>query len=193
MSQSLIRESHEHEPRERTPESRLARPALIVDDALFAGVTPPRGSSIAEASYGIPVQLGSRALLVAVVVAVSFAAGFGGGFLVGQRSRPSTESIDVSHDESATEPQPARAAEDPKPIASTTQKVAPISEEKDRVQSRSPQQRRRLLQFRTSRHRVRRLPQPWHVNPRYLLRLRRVLVRSTPAGAGVVVDGRRVV
>ena len=72
-SQPLIRESHEHEPRERKPESRVARPEPIVDDALFAEVTPPRARSIDEASYGIPVQSGSRALLVAVVVAVSVA------------------------------------------------------------------------------------------------------------------------
>ena len=131
MSQPLIRESDEHEPRERKPESRVVRLAPIVDDALFAEVTPPRASSRDEASSGIPVQSGSRALLVAVVVAVSFAAGFGGGFIVGQRSRPSTESIDISHYESVAEPQPTRAAvEDPKPIASTTQTVAPISEEK---------------------------------------------------------------
>ena len=121
------------EPRERTPESRVARPEPIVDVALFADVTPPRAASIDEASYGIPVQSGSRALLVAGIVAVSVASlatGFGGGFIVGQRSRPSTESIDVSHHESVAEPQPTPSAvEDPKPVASTTQMVAPISEE----------------------------------------------------------------
>ena len=45
--------------------------------------------------------------------------------------RRSTESSDVSHHEPVAEPQPARAAvEDPKPVASTTQTVAPISKEK---------------------------------------------------------------
>ena len=130
-SQPLIRESHEHEPREGAPESRVARPEPIVDATLLAEVTPPRASSIDEASYGILVQSGSRAFLVAAFVAVSFAAGFGGGFVVGHFSRPSTESIDVSHHESVAEPQPTRAAvEDPKPIASTTQTAAPVSVER---------------------------------------------------------------
>ena len=78
MSLPPTRESHEHALQEFMPESRLARPAPIVDDALLAEVPRPRASSIDEASHGIPVQWGSRALLVAVVVAVSFAAGFGG-------------------------------------------------------------------------------------------------------------------
>ena len=131
MSQPLNRESHGHEPRERTPENRVVRLAPIVDDALLAEVPTPRANSIDEASSGIPVQSGSRAVLVAVGVAVSLAAGFAGGFIVGQRSRPSTESIDISHDESIADPQPTRAAvEEPTPIASTTQTVAPISEEK---------------------------------------------------------------
>ena len=102
----------------------------------------------------------------------SFAAGFGGGFIVGQRSTPSTESIDISHDESVAEPQPTRAAvEDPKPIASTTQTVAPISEEK--VSSSEP-----------IAATVARQPAAPAVDSG------RLLVRSTPAGAGVVVDGQ---
>ena len=130
MSQPPIRESHEHKPRERTAERRVVRLAPIVDEALLAEVTPARAGSRDEASYGIPIQSWSRRLLLAVVVAVSFAAGFGGGFIVGQRSTPSTESIDISHHGSVAEPQPTRAAvEDPKPIASTTQTFAPISEE----------------------------------------------------------------
>jgi hypothetical protein len=169
MRPAPIRESHEHEPPERAPERRLARPALIVDDALLAEVTQPRASSIDEASRGIPVQVRSWTLLVAVVVAVSFAAGFGGGFIVGQRSRPSTESMDISHDESVAEPQPTGAAvEDPKPIASTVQKtVAPLSEEK--ASSSVPITATTKM-----------------VAP---IDSGRLLVRSTPAGAGVLVDG----
>ena len=146
-SQPLIQESHEHERRERKSESRVARPVPsevegpepIDEVALFADVTPPRARSIDEASYAIPVQSGSRALLVAGVVAVSvasFATGFGGGLIVGQRSGPAiesrlaTESRDVSHHEPVAAPQPARpAVEDPKPIASPTQPVAPMSKE----------------------------------------------------------------
>jgi hypothetical protein len=156
-SQPLIRESHEHEPREGVPESRVAQPEPIVDVDIesIADVTPPRASSMDEASSGVSVQSGSRAVLVAGVVAVSvasFATGFGGGFIVGHRSSPATESIDASHHESVAEPQPTRvAAEDPKPVAPTTQTVAPVSEEK--VSGR-------------------------------------LLVRSTPSGAGVVVDGQ---
>ena len=193
MSQPVIRESHEDEPRERKPESRLARPAPIVGDALFAEVTPPRASSIDEASYGIPVQSGSRALLVAVVVAVSFAAGFGGGFIVGQRSRPSTESIDVGHHESVAEPQPTRAAvEDPKPIASTTQTVAPISEEIDiefraiaaTKQTVAPISNEQASSSEPIAATVARQPAVPAVDSG------RLLVRSTPAGASVVVDGQ---
>jgi serine/threonine protein kinase len=194
MSQPVIQGSHEHALREFKPESRLARPALIVDDALLAEVPRPRprASSIDEPSYGIPVQLRSWALLVAAVVAVSFAAGFGGGFLVGQRSRPSTESIDISHDESVAEPQPTRAAvEDPKPIASTTQTVAPISKEK--VSSSAPIAATTKMVAPISNEQassspiaatVARQPAAPAVDSG------RLLVRSTPAGAGVVVDGR---
>jgi len=161
-SRPLIRESHEHERREGGPESPVARPEPIVDVALLADVTPPRAGTIDDASYVVPVQSGSRALLVAGVVAVSLASlatGFGGGFIVGQRSRPSTESIDVSHHESVAEPQPTRAAvEDPKPTASATQTVAATNV----------------------------APQP--TVP--AVESGRLLVRSTPAGAGVLVDGQ---
>jgi serine/threonine protein kinase len=168
-SQPVIQGSHEEALREFMPEMRLARSALIVDEALRPEVTRPRASSIDEASYGIPVQLRSWALVAAVVVALSFAAGFGGGFLVGQRSRPSTESIDTSHDDSATTPQPARAAlEDPKPIASIAQTVAPIS--KENVLPSAPIAATTKM-----------------VAP---IDSGRLLVRSTPAGAGVLVDGR---
>ena len=178
-SQPLI-QSHEHEPRERTPESRVARPEPIDDVALFAEVTPPRTRSIDEASHGIPVQSGSRTLLVAGIVAVSvasFATGFGGGFIFGQRSGPSTESIDVSHHESVADPQPTRTAgEDPKPVAATAQTGAPISEEK--VSSSKP-----IAAAVAPRPAV---PQP--AEP--AVESGHLFVRSKPAGAGVSVDGQ---
>jgi serine/threonine protein kinase len=192
MSQPVIQESHEDALREFMPESRVARPALIVDDALLAEVTPPRASSIDEASYGIPVQLGARPFFVAAVVAVIFAAGFGGGFLVGQRSRPSTASIDVNHHESVAEPQPTRAAvEDPKPIASTRQTVAPISEEK--VSSSAPIAATTKMVAPVSNERASTKPITATVARQPAVPAvdsGRLLVRSTPAGAGVVVDGR---
>ncbi len=158
------------QPRESAPECPVARPVPskvegpepIVDVALLADVTPPRAGTIDDASYVVPVQSGSRALLVAGVVAVSLASlatGFGGGFIVGQRSSPATESIAVSHDESVVEPQPTRAAvEDPKPIASSARAVAAANV----------------------------APQPTVPG----VESGRLLVRSTPAGAGVVVDGQ---
>ena len=171
-SQPLIRESSEPEPRERTPESRVARPEPIDDIALLTEVAALRERSIGEASPGVPVQWVSRAFLVAAVVAVSFAAGFGGGFVVGHFSGPSTESIDVSHHESVAAPQPTRAAvEDPKPIASATQTVASISE--DKGSSSAP------IAATVQRQRV--VP---------AVESGRLLIRSTPAGAGVVVDGQ---
>jgi hypothetical protein len=169
-SQPLIRESHEHEPREGAPESPVARPVPsevegpepIVDVALLADVTPPRAGTMDDASYVVPVQSGSRVSLVAGVVAVSLASlatGFGGGFIVGQRSSPATESIAVSHDESVVEPQPTRAAvEDPKPIASAGQTVAAATAAPQRTVS--------------------------------AVESGRLLVRSIPAGADVVVDGQ---
>jgi serine/threonine protein kinase len=173
-SQPLIQESHDHEGPERKPESPVARPEPIADVAVLADVTPPRARSVDEASYQVPVQSGSRSLLVAGVVAVSlasFATGFGGGLIVGQRSGVSTESID-SHHESVAEPRPSRAAvEDPKPIASTTQTVAPISEQK--VSSPEP------------------IPATAAHQPAVpAVESGRLLVRSTPAGAGVLVDGQ---
>ena len=170
MSQPLIQESPEHERPERKPESRVARPDPIADVALFADVTSPRARSIDEASSAVPVHSGSRTL-VAVVVAASFAAGFGGGFIVGQRSSPATESIVGSHHESVAEPQSTRVAvEDPKPVASTTQTVAPIPEEK--VSSSQP------------------IAAPVAERAVPAAESGRLLVRSTPAGAGVLVDGQ---
>jgi hypothetical protein len=157
-SQPLIRESHEPEPRERTPESRVVRPEPIDDIALLTEVATLRERSMGEASPGIPVQWGPRAFLVAAVVAVSFAAGFGGGFVVGHLSRPSAETIDVSQSVAVPQPPRAAAGEDPKPVASTTQTVAPISNEK--------------------------------VSAVPAVESGRLLVRSTPAGAGVLVDGQ---
>jgi hypothetical protein len=159
---------------------------IVVDEALFAeddaffaeGATPPpRASAVDEPSYGTRVRSGSRALVVAGVVAVglaSFAAGFGGGFVVGQRSRPSTEAI--SHQEPVAPPQPTRAAvEDPKPIASTTQTV---SEEKVQTVSEEKLSRSKSIAAAESR-------QP--AAP--AVASGRLLVRSKPAGAGVMVDG----
>jgi hypothetical protein len=191
MRLAPIRKSHEYALQEFMPESRVARRAAIVDDALLAEVTPPRASSIDEASHGIPVQLRSWALLVAVVVAVSFAAGFGGGFLVGQRSRPSTESIDTRHDESATEPQPTRAAvEDPKPIASTTQTVARISAGK--ASSSEPIAATTKMVAPISNEQASSSPIAATVTRQPAVPAvdsGRLLVRSTPAGAAVLVDG----
>jgi serine/threonine protein kinase len=182
-SQPLIQESHDHERGERTPESRVARrvpsevegPAPAVAVALPAEVTAPRARSIDRTSYPVPVQSESRAFLVASIVAISFAAGFGGGFVVGHFSKPSTESIDVSHHEPVTEPQPPRAAagEDPKPIASTRQTVAPISEEEGKAS--------KSASIAATVERQRAAP---------VVESGRLLVRSTPAGASVLVDGQ---
>ena len=172
VSQPLARESHAHEPRERKLESRLAQPEPIVGDEVFSEVTPRHAH---EVTYAIPVQARSRAVLVAGVVAVSvasLAAGFGGGFIVGQRSMPSTESKDVRHRESVAEPQPTRAAvEDPKPIASTTQTIAPVSNE----QSSSSEPITAT---------VARQPTIPAADSG------RLRIRSIPAGASVVVDGQ---
>ena len=160
---------------ELNPESRLARVEPIVDDALVAEVTPPRARSIDESSYGTAGQSGTRALLVAAVVAFGFGAGFGGGFIVGQQSRPSTESTGVSHHESVAEPQPARAAvEDPKPVASTSLTVAPISKE-----SVSPSKAMSATTQTVA-----------SVSKEKAVESGRLLVRSMPAGANVVVDGQ---
>ena len=182
-SQPLIQESHDHERGERTPESRVARPVPsevegpvpAVAVALPAEATGPRARSIDRTSYPVPVQSESRAFLVASIVAISFAAGFGGGFVVGHFSKPSTESIDVSHHEPVTKPQPPRAAagEDPKPIASTRQTVASISDEEGKAL--------KSASIAATVERQRAVP---------VVESGRLLVRSTPAGAGVLVDGQ---
>jgi hypothetical protein len=137
--------------------------------------TPPRTRSIANASHPIPVQSGSQALFVIGVVALSvasFAAGFGGGFVVGQRSGPATESVVVDHHEPvAADPEITRAAvKDPQPIVATTQKAAPVLEEK--ASSSEP-----------IAPTVARQPEAPAVEAG------RLVVRSTPSGAGVVIDG----
>jgi serine/threonine protein kinase len=135
----------------------------------------------------------TRALLVAVVVAVSVAAGFGAGFIVGQRSRPSTEPTDISRHESVAEPQPTRAAvEDPKPIAPTLQTVAPVSEEKASGSEPSaattkmvaPVSNEQASSSKLIAATVARQPAVRAADSG------RLFVRSTPDGAGVVVDGK---
>ena len=168
MSPPLIGTSHEHEPRERTSESHPAPPEPIAADALLPEVTALRAPAIDEASYRTPVHPGSRAFIAAAVVVVSFAAGFGGGFVAGYFSKPSTEPIDVARQETVAAPQPMRAAvEDPLPVAST-QTVAAISNEK--VSN----------------------PEPIAVTAaaKPAVDSGRLRVRSTPAGAAVVVDGQ---
>jgi hypothetical protein len=84
---------------------------------------------------------------------------------------PATEPIGVSRHDAVAEPQPTRAAvEDPKPIASTTQTVAPISEEK------------------VSSEPIAATVAPQRAVPP--VESGRLLVRSTPAGAAVVIDGQ---
>jgi serine/threonine protein kinase len=182
ISQPLIRGGFENELQERKPESPLPRPEPIVDDALVADVTLPRARSIDEASYGTAGQSGTRALLVAAVVAFGFGAGFGGGFIVGQQSRPSTESrppsiepMDASHHESVAEPQPTRAAvENPKPVASTTPTVAPIS--KETVSSSKAIGATTQTVASVSKEKA--------------VESGRLVVRSMPAGASVMVGGQ---
>jgi serine/threonine protein kinase len=166
-----------HEPRERKRESRVVRLEPVVDDAFLAEVAPPPARSIDEAPYVTPGRVESRGLLVAVVVAVSFAAGLAGGLIIGQRSSPTIESIIGSH-ESVAASQPTRAATEdpaipvPNPLASTPPTVPP---ESDKTAS-SPEPNAAPVAPEPS------LPA---VEPG------RLLVRSTPAGAQVLVDGRR--
>jgi hypothetical protein len=170
-SQPLIRESHEHEPHARTPGTLVARPVPVKEVELLGELTAPRASSIDGTSYRIPAQPAARVFLATAIVAVSFAAGFGGGFVVGHVSRPSTESMDVSQHEPVAQPQPARAAvEDAKPVAAPPKTVAPMSEEK--VSSSAP-----IAATVAPQHAV------------VAVETGRLLVRSTPAGASVVIDG----
>lgn len=163
-----------HEPRERKRDSRVLRLDPIVDDMFPTEVTPPSVRAVDEAPHRTPGRLESRGLLVAMFVAISFAAGFGGGLIVGQRPSPLIESIIGSH-ESVAASQPTRSAtedppiEDPKPIAPQT--VAPNSE--NAASSSEPNAA---------------LPAPEPPLP--AVESGRLLVRSTPAGAEVLVDGR---
>jgi hypothetical protein len=175
-SQPVIVESREHQPREvaaetpvetsvETPiETCVARPDPIDDIALLAEVAALRDTSIRRASPVMNAPSGSRGLLVAGVVAValaSFATGLGGGFVIGQRSRP------VAEPQSTV----AAAVTDPPPVASLTQTDASIPVEKvsnpEPIAAPVPRQT---------------------VTP--AVDAGRLLVRSTPAGAGVVVDGQ---
>jgi hypothetical protein len=175
MTQPLIQKADEHESREPKPETRLVRLEPIVDEALVADVRSLRARSINEASYRSPVQSVSRALLVTVVVGFSFGAGFGGGFIAGQRSMPSTASIDVSHHEPVAERQPTRAAvEGPKPVASTPQAVVPISKEMASTSKAMGATTQTVAS----------------VSKEKAVESGRLRVRSTPAGASVLVDGQ---
>jgi eukaryotic-like serine/threonine-protein kinase len=185
-SQPITPESHKHEPSDFKPEKPAIRLEPIVDDALIADVTPPRARSMDEASFGMSVQSGSGAFLVAAAVVISFAAGFGGGFVVGQFSRPSTEAGDVSHDEPVAAPQPTRAVvEDPKPIASTPPKtVAPISHQK--APSAAPITARPTSA--SGPPSIAAVDAPQRTVPAVVSG--RLVVRSTPAGADVMIDGQ---
>jgi serine/threonine protein kinase len=171
ISQPLIRESNEHEPREREPES-LAPAEPIVALALSAEVTAPRAGSMDGASSGIPFQSWSWAFLAAAVGVVGFSGGFGSGLVIGHFSRPSTEPTDISRRETVAQPQPARAGvEDPKPTASKTPTGTPILEET--VSSSEP--------IAATEARQRAAP---------AVESGSLLIRSMPAGSGMVVDGK---
>jgi serine/threonine protein kinase len=165
------------------PELPVIRLEPIIDDALLDDVMPPRASSVAlvatkspgPAANENPVQPMSRAFAAAAVVTISFAAGFGGGFVAGHFSKPSTESIDVSDHEPIAEPQPPPAAvEDRKPGASTTSPVASVSPQP--VAPISKPTVAPIFEEKVSS------PGPVAAG--------RLQVRSTPTGAGVMIDGQ---
>ena len=147
--------------RERTPERPSARPEPIVD-VEFEEVTPPSAHLVRKVSYGVPVQpTSSRAFLAAAIVAVSFGAGFGGGFVVGHFSKPATEAIVVNHREPAAPPPPGPAGVADPKPVAATTPAVPAIAEK------------KVLD----------------VVP--AIETGRLMVRSTPPGAGVVVDGQK--
>jgi len=175
----------------------IVRPAPIEDTFIAEAPPPRRASSIDETAYRIPIHSGSRALVVAPVLVAIFAAGFGGGFVAGQRSSASVESTNVSHHEPAAAPQPARAAaEDPKPVdpkpveqvASTTQTVAPTSKEVAPVSKEvAPVSKEKVSKSEpTAVAAATVAPQ----RTATAIESGRLLVRSTPAGASVTVDGQ---
>ncbi len=190
-SQPIVRESHEsdeHEPREGAPESRVARPEPVVDVELLPDVTPPRARSIDNSVVHGDSEFsrGHASSSPQPLSLISFSAGFGGGFVAGHFSRPSPESINVSRHEPVAEPQPTRAAvEEPKPVAATTQTVAPISSEK--VSSSEPSAATKQMVAPTSKEAATESRQP--AVP--AVDSGRLLVRSTPAGAAVVLDGQK--
>jgi len=179
----LVPEKREEKKQESKPELPVIRLEPIIDDALLEEFTPPRASSLAlvptksstVASHETPVQPVSRAFVAAAVITISFAAGFGGGFVVGHFSKPSTESMEARHHESIAESQPVRAAvEAPKPTAPATQPPAPISKPTAATvskQTAAPSSEEKVSS-----------PAP--------VASGRLQVRSSPAGAGVVIDGQ---
>ena len=179
----LVPEKREEKKQESKPELPVIRLEPIIDDALLEEFTPPRASSLAlvpmkssnVASHETPVQPVSRAFVAAAVITISFAAGFGGGFVVGHFSKPSTESMESRHYESIAESQPVRAAvEAPKPTAPAMQPPAPIS--KPTVATVAKQTAAPSSEEKVSS------PAP--------VASGRLQVRSSPAGAGVVIDGQ---
>jgi serine/threonine protein kinase len=145
------------------PRVDIAVPRVEVAVPQTEDVVPVAASSMDTASSGIWLELRSRALVIAMVVVISATAGFSGGFVVGRRSTPSTEST-ANHREKAAAPRlPPAAVVDPQPIAPTTQTTAPAANE--------PQ-----------------TPTPEPTAP--ALDSGRLLIRSTPAGASVMVDGQ---
>jgi serine/threonine protein kinase len=181
-SPPIIGKPHEHKRRKRkrgrrpplpepivaVPPPEVAVPRIEVavprpEEVAPAAASSTPASSMDTASSGIWLELRSRALVIAMVVVISATAGFSGGFVVGQRSRPSTESA-ADRREPVAAPQLAPAAvEDPQPIASTTQRNVPAANETQ-------------------------TPPPQPTTP--ALDSGRLLVRSTPAGASVMVDGQ---
>jgi serine/threonine protein kinase len=145
---------------EQQPETHPVRLQPVADVESFAEDTPQRSISFVEAPYRTPVRSASRALVVAVAVACSFGAGFGGGFLVGQRSTRSTESIIVKHVESPVESEPSRV------VIDDPKPIVPTT------QAVTP------------------LPEEKVLSAVPAVQSGRVVVRSTPAGAAVMIDGQ---
>jgi serine/threonine protein kinase len=178
---ALVADEFDSEEREDSPFAPLLdtkrapdqepEPIVGVESFEEEEVTPPtRTRSIDEALHDIPVRSGSPALFVAVVLAAGFAAGFSGGFIVGQRSRPSIESIHVSHRESA-EPALAKTTLTIGQPQTTTHATEDPKTVASTTQTFAP----------VSEEKVSTVP---------AVQSGRLLVRSMPAGASVVVDGR---